>query len=91
MSRFCIPGSILAIPMQYLVVSCLAVSCSLSAQVSYPNLEVHISDLPALTARTKDASDVLRTSLDIVLRDRDVCCGKDSALGTAWKERIPLL
>ncbi len=75
--------------MQYLVVSCLAVSCSLSAQVSYPNLEVHISDLPALTARTKDASDVLRTSLDIVLRDRDVCCGKDSALGDSLERADP--
>lgn len=53
--------------------------CALG-QVAYPNLEVHISDLPALQARTEDPSDVLLTSLDTILRDREVCCGKDSAL-----------
>jgi len=31
-------------------------------------------------ARTHGSSDVLLTSLDTVFHDRDVCCGKDSAL-----------
>jgi hypothetical protein len=31
-------------------------------------------------ARSHDPSDVLLTSLDTVFHDRDVCCGKDSAL-----------
>jgi hypothetical protein len=49
-------------------------------QVSYPSLEVHVSDLPTLRARTEEPSDVLLTSLDTILRDREVCCGKNSAL-----------
>jgi hypothetical protein len=36
--------------------------------------------LPSVTARSKDASDVLAASLQIIFRDKEVCCGKDSAL-----------
>lgn len=53
------------------------VSC---AQISYPNREVRINDLPSLTAKSRSASDVLATSIEIILDDRKVCCGKDSAL-----------
>ncbi len=31
-------------------------------------------------ARTHDPSDVLLTSLDTIVHDREICCGKDSAL-----------
>ena len=41
-------------------------------------LEVH--HLPSLTARSHDPLDVLLTSLDTIIRDRAVCCGKNSAL-----------
>ncbi len=41
-------------------------------------LEVH--HLPTLMARSQDALDVLLTSLDTVIHDRTVCCGKNSAL-----------
>jgi hypothetical protein len=41
-------------------------------------LEVH--NLPSLMARSPHSSDVLLTSLDTVFHDREVCCGKDSAL-----------
>jgi hypothetical protein len=58
----------------------LALGGCVFGQVSYPSLEVHVSDLPTLKARTEEPSDVLRTSLDTILRDREVCCGKDSAL-----------
>jgi hypothetical protein len=57
---------------------CLVV-CSF-AQEYYPNKEVRIADLPSVTAKSKDASDVLSASLEIILRNKEVCCGKDSAL-----------
>ena len=41
-------------------------------------LEVH--NLPSLMAKTPHSSDVMLTSLDTVFHDREVCCGKDSAL-----------
>jgi hypothetical protein len=50
------------------------------AQAYYPDQEARISDLPSLTAKSKSASDVLAASVEIILRDRQICCGKDSAL-----------
>jgi hypothetical protein len=50
------------------------------AQDYYPDQEVQISDLPSLTAKSRSSSDVLATSVEIILHDRQVCCGKDSAL-----------
>ena len=41
-------------------------------------IEVH--DLPSLQARSPHSSAVLLTSLDTILHDREICCGKDSAL-----------
>ena len=41
-------------------------------------IEVH--DLPLLLARSPHASAALLTSLETVLHDREICCGKDSAL-----------
>jgi hypothetical protein len=79
MNRLPFPKASLLL-VQRAAVSCLVLMCSALGQVAYPNLEVHISDLPALKARTKDPSDVLLTSLDTIIRNRDVCCGKNSAL-----------
>jgi hypothetical protein len=59
---------------------CLALCCFATAQTYSPNTEVRISDLPLITAKSKDAQDVLAASLEIILRDKDVCCGKNSAL-----------
>ena len=36
--------------------------------------------LPNLMAKSKDPSDILLTSLDIIFHDHQICCGKDSAL-----------
>src|SRR5258708_28272711 len=58
--------------------SCLSVGCF--AQTYYPDQEIRIGDLPLLTAKSRNASDVLATSVEIIFRDRKVCCGKDSAL-----------
>jgi len=62
------------------VASCLAVGGFAYGQVSYAEQEVRVSDLPALTAKTTNASDVLATSVEIIFHDKDVCCGKNSAL-----------
>ncbi|HUO16383.1 MAG TPA: hypothetical protein VMX38_15460 [Verrucomicrobiae bacterium] len=49
-------------------------------QVLNQDLEIEVHDLPSLMARTPHSADVFLTSLDTVLHDREVCCGKDSAL-----------
>jgi hypothetical protein len=65
------------------VASCFVAACSAQVQ-TYPSIqEVRVSGLPTLTARTHDPSDVLLTSLDTIIHDRRVCCGKDSALEDA--------
>jgi hypothetical protein len=60
----------------YLALCCLAYG----QQVAYPEQEVHVNDLPSLTARSPHAADVLATSLEILFNDKEVCCGKNSAL-----------
>ncbi|MGA2761695.1 MAG: hypothetical protein ABSF08_15415, partial [Candidatus Cybelea sp.] len=45
--------------------------------------------MPALTARSKHASDVLATSLEIVFRDKEICCGKNSALADSVEAADP--
>lgn len=68
---------------------CVAVSCSAYAQV-YPNQEVRIDDLPLLTANSTNASAVLATSAEIIFRDKEVCCGKSSALGDSIQAADPM-
>jgi len=51
-----------------------------SAQQSTPDQTLEVHNLPSLMAASPHASDVLLTSLDTVFHDREVCCGKDSAL-----------
>lgn len=63
------------------IASFFLVVCSVAfAQEYYPNQQVRIADLPSVTAKSKDASDVLAAALEIILRDKEVCCGKNSAL-----------
>ena len=58
---------------------CLAVCCSTYGQ-DYSSKEIRINDLPSLTARSRDLSEVLATSAEIIFQDKAVCCGKNSAL-----------
>jgi hypothetical protein len=62
------------------LVLCYAVSCFALAQTYYPNTELRLNDLPQVTARSKDPSDVLAASLETIFRDKEICCGKNSAL-----------
>jgi hypothetical protein len=67
--------------------SCLSVGCF--AQIYYPDQEIRINDLPSLTAKSRNTSDVLATSLEIIFRDKAVCCGKNSALGDSAQSADP--
>lgn len=60
---------------------CLAVDSRAEAQVFNTDLDVRVTGLPRLMARSHDLSNVLPTSIDTILHDRSLCCGKDSALG----------
>jgi hypothetical protein len=61
-----------------LIIFC--VLCELGhAQILNQDQEVEVH-LQSLMARTKDPSDVLLTSLDTIFHDKEICCGKDSAL-----------
>jgi hypothetical protein len=67
-------------------VSCLALSCLAlgqegnGASAFLPNQEVRVHDLPLLTAPSRSRSAALATALEMIVHDKAVCCGKDSAL-----------
>ena len=54
-----------------------------------PSQELRVPDLPRLKARTKDRSDVLLTSLDIIFHNHEICCGRDSALQDSAQQADP--
>ena len=58
-------------------------------QVFDKDLEIRVDTLSTLVARSKDPMDVLLTSLAIVFRDKEICCGKDSALGDQVRTADP--
>src|SRR5579863_8032876 len=86
---FVAPGSASHAAFLYLAVLCLALSGSAQGQHTYNPDGVRVSDLPKLMARTTEPSDVLMTSLDTILHDREVCCGKDSALEDSAQRADP--
>lgn len=51
-----------------------------SSTVFLPNQEVVVAGLPPLVALSTDRSAGLAAALEIVLHNKSVCCGKDSAL-----------
>jgi hypothetical protein len=67
----------------------LAVCCCAYTQEYYPNREVRINDLPSLTSKSRDASDVLAASVAIILRDQEICCAKNSALEDSVQSADP--
>ena len=73
----------------FIAIMSLALGACADGQESYINLEVHVSDLPTLPAHSKEPSDVLVTSLGTILQDREVCCGKDSALDDSLQRADP--
>jgi len=88
-ARFHACRSVFLNPASRVVVLCLVVCSFAYAQEYYPNKEVRINDLPPLTAKSKDASDVLAASVEIILRDKEICCGKNSALEDSIQRADP--
>ena len=74
---------------------CLIVSALFGQDVSpdyptlRPNQEIRVADLPRLTARSRDRSGVLLTSLDIIFHNHEICCGRDSALEDSAQQADP--
>jgi len=67
-------------------VFCLALSCLAQDQPTdtcylyLANEEARVTNLPSLTAPSKDTSAVMATAVEMVLHDKNLCCGKDSIL-----------
>jgi hypothetical protein len=57
--------------------------------MSYPEQETDVKGLPAVTARSTHASDVLAASLEMVFNDKEICCGNDSALEDSVQSADP--
>jgi hypothetical protein len=49
-------------------------------QVISQDQESLVHNLPSVTAHSQDPSDILLASLESVFHDKQVCCGKNSAL-----------
>jgi hypothetical protein len=60
-----------------------------ATSVFHPNQDVRVN-LPSPMARSHDSSDVLLTSLDLIFRDKGICCGKDSAVEDSALAANPL-
>ena len=74
-----------------IIFACLALVCFATVSVQaqnvpsaiLPNQKALVVKLPSLTAPSTDPSAVLATSLETIIQDKDVCCGKDSGLEDA--------
>ncbi len=87
-TRFQFCRSMFPLLVRCFTASCLA-GCCLAQGQTYTK-ELRISDLPSLTARSTDASDVLAAAAEIISRDPEVCCGKKSALGDRVRLADPM-
>lgn len=81
--------TLVAVTSAYFVVCCVAFCCAASGQVTSAEHEVRVHELPLVTARSGHANDVLAASLEIVLRNKEVCCGKNSALDGSLQAADP--
>jgi hypothetical protein len=66
------------------------VLCSVApAQLVNLDQQIEVKDLPSLISPSPHSSDILVTSLAIVLHNPEVCCGKDSALEDSVEKADP--
>jgi len=72
-----------------LFLPCLLFGSFSPGQIAYQDQELQIHHLHALMSVSQDPSYVLLTSLDTILHDKSVCCGKDSALEDSVKAADP--
>lgn len=71
-------------------VACATLHCPIHGQQMYTDLEARVIGLPSLMAKSHDLAGVLLTSLDTILHDRSICCGRDSALEDSVAKADPL-
>lgn len=50
------------------------------AQILDVDQQIEVAGLPSIVSSSGHSSDVLRTSMETIAHDSEVCCGKDSAL-----------
>jgi len=67
----------------------LAMTCLAYGQVLNQDQEVQVRGLPSLMARSDSPTEVLLTSLDTAFHDKELCCGKESALGDSAQAADP--
>src|ERR1700722_19127389 len=89
MPKLSFPRSSFHRAIKSIAISYLALCGYALAQHTYKPDGVHVSGLPTLMARSHDPSDVLLTSLNTIVPDREVCCGKDSALEDSAQRADP--
>ena len=89
MPKLSVPGSAFLEAILKVAILSLALNAFAHGQHTYNPDGVRVNDLPKLMARTSEPSDVLMTSLDTILHDREVCCGKDSALEDSVQRADP--
>lgn len=89
MSRLSVPGSAFLEAIVAVATLLAAMNGFAHGQHTYNPDGVRVNDLPKLMAGTSEPSDVLMTSLDTVLHNREVCCGKDSALEDSVQRADP--
>lgn len=71
--------------------ACIVFLCPAGAQTDvYRDLEDRVSGLPSLVSKSHDPADVWATSLDTMIHDRSICCGRDSALEDSVERADPL-
>jgi hypothetical protein len=75
--------SVSALSIFFALAFCLANAQENRNSMFLANQEVRVANLPSLTAPSTHRSAVLATALEIILNDKAVCCGKDSALQDA--------
>lgn len=88
MAKFPSRWSSLIIPAKCSLAVFFMVGCVAHGQI-YLNREVRVDGLPNWTARSHAPQDVLLTSLEIVIQDKNVCCAKDSALEDSLEKANP--
>lgn len=69
--------------------SCLVGCVFAMGQAIGIDQEIEVHGLPSLTPKSKEPSAVLLASLDTILHDGEICCGKDSALGDSAEAADP--
>ena len=76
-----------------LLISAIALGVSLCGfargQLLNQDQVIEVHDLPPLLAQSPHSSAVLVASLDTIFHDREICCGKDSALADSVEAADP--